>query len=303
MARLKERKEISSLLRPDIISSISGLEFMARIIVEEFFHGNNHSHRLGVGQEFSQYRSYEPGDDMRLLDWKVYARSERYYIRQSEVDTHITIRFIIDTSRSMAHESDGITKIDLAKVLVASLSYLAKNQGDAIGLFSINKENTFRLSPNIHPQQFVRLLRMLLEIKTESVWPTETMGLEEVYHSGRKELIVFLSDLFEKEGEIMSFLKTLKSTRNEVLVLHLTAGNESEFGFDGFHTFKDLETGEEIMTDSTKARSNFIQQRNEFLKEVKTSLTNMEIDYQVFDTMDDLPKILSGFLMTRKRLQ
>jgi len=297
-----ERDQISSLLSPELINSLEGLEFIARIIVEEFFHGNNRSHKLGVGQEFSQYRSYEPGDDLRLLDWKMYARSERYYIRQSEIDTHITIRFILDTSRSMEHESEGIRKIDLAKVLIAALAYMARNQGDAFGLFSVNKNGVLRLSPNIHPQQFIRLLRMLVQARTESKWPETTIGMEDIYQPGRKDLIIFLTDLYQESEELIDFLRSIKSSRNEVLVLHMIGGNEINFDFEGFHTFKDLETGEEVMADSAKARKLFVQENLRYQNEIKDILLGMEIDYQPFATNDDLSSILTSFLVSRKRL-
>ncbi|HEX9648935.1 MAG TPA: DUF58 domain-containing protein [Cyclobacteriaceae bacterium] len=303
MAKLKESNEkISDLLRPEIISSIEGLELVARIVVEEFFHGNNRSHRLGMGQEFSQYRSYEPGDDLRLLDWKMYARSERYYIRQSEIDTHITIRFIIDASKSMEHESGGLRKIDLARIIVASLAYLARNQGDSFGLFTINNENISRLSPTVHPQQFTRLLQMLIQLKTAGAWPIRPARLEDIYYPGRKEMVIFLSDMYEKENELMDFITSLKTQRNEVLVLNMVAQNEIEFAYEGFHTFKDLETGEEVLTDADKAREFFVEKKRIAENHFQTTFLAKEIDYHQFNSGDDLPTLLSGFLQIRKRL-
>src|SRR5690606_29746358 len=123
-------KELHNLLKPELLNTVNGLELVARIIVEGFLSGSNRSQSIGVGYEFSQYRSYEPGDDLRLLDWKMYARSERYYIRQSEVETNITVKFILDASRSMDHQEDGISKLQFGKVMTAALAYLARKQSD-----------------------------------------------------------------------------------------------------------------------------------------------------------------------------
>src|SRR6187455_1183095 len=127
---------IRELLKPEILNTVNGLELVARIIVEGFMSGSNQSQSIGSGQEFSQYRNYEPGDDLRQLDWKMYARSERYFIKQAEIETNITVKFMLDASNSMAYEEQGITKLQYAKVLTAALAYLARRQGDTFGLYA-----------------------------------------------------------------------------------------------------------------------------------------------------------------------
>ncbi len=115
------------LLKPEVINSVSGLSLISRVIVDGYLSGLNRSRRVGAGLEFSQYRGYEPGDDLRLLDWKMLARSGRYYIKQSEIDTHITVKFIVDSSKSMLHQEGDISKMEFANVLVASLAHLCPN--------------------------------------------------------------------------------------------------------------------------------------------------------------------------------
>ena len=143
------KQDYRQLLKPEIINSVSGLALIARVTVDGYLSGLNHSRRLGPGMEFSQYRGYEPGDDMRLLDWKMLARSGRYYIKQSEVETNVSVKFILDSSKSMQHEEDGITKMDYVRVLVASLAWLAQGQGDAIGLFALNDQKLHALYPQV----------------------------------------------------------------------------------------------------------------------------------------------------------
>ena len=137
------------------------MELIARILVEGFMSGSNRSQTIGAGQEFSQYRNYEPGDDLRQLDWKMYARSERYYIKQSEIETNITVKFMIDASHSMAYEENHISKLMYAKVMTAALAYLAKKQSDTFGLFTVNEKNITMVHPRFEQQQFMRFINEL----------------------------------------------------------------------------------------------------------------------------------------------
>ena len=142
--------QIKDLLKPEVLNSVTGLELIARIIVEGFMTGSNKSQAVGSGQEFSQYRSYEPGDDLRQLDWKMYARSERYFIKQAEIETNITVKFMIDASHSMAYTEDGFSKLQYAKVLTAALAFLARKQSDTFGLFTVNNKQIHSVHPSIH---------------------------------------------------------------------------------------------------------------------------------------------------------
>ena len=126
-------------LDPKVLMTIKDLPLLAKTVVDGFMIGLNKSTVKGPGLEFSQYRSYQPGDDLRWLDWKMYARSDRYYIRESEVETSISVRFLIDASASMNHEDNGVKKIDYARFLAASLAYLANSQGDSVGLYTLGK--------------------------------------------------------------------------------------------------------------------------------------------------------------------
>ena len=146
------KQDYHDLLKPELVKTISGLALIARVIVDGYLSGVNHSRRVGPGMEFSQFRSYQPGDDLRLLDWKMLARSGRYYIKQSEIETNIAVKFIIDSSNSMLHEEDGLSKMDYVRVLVASLAYLSQNQGDAVGLFALNDHKLYSIYPKVQKQ-------------------------------------------------------------------------------------------------------------------------------------------------------
>src|SRR5687768_6697976 len=188
---------IKDLLRPEILNTMNGLELVARIVVEEFMSGANASQTIGVGQEFSQYRNYEPGDDLRQLDWKMYARSERYYIKQAEVETNITVKFMIDASHSMGYEEHSVSKLHYAKVMTAALAYLARKQGDTFGLFIVNDRQVSTLQPRFEQQQFMRFLHDLANAKAESRW--KKSGIEQLFDHHGKEVIIFITDLYDDD--------------------------------------------------------------------------------------------------------
>ena len=167
---LNMNAQIKELLKPEILNSINGMELIARIIVEGFMSGSNKSQTIGAGQEFSQYRNYEPGDDLRQLDWKMYARSERYYIKQAEIETNITVKFMIDASNSMSYSEHKLSKLQYAKVLTAALAYLARKQSDSFGLFTVNNKHIQIVEPRFEQQQFLRFLNALIEVKSEGTW-------------------------------------------------------------------------------------------------------------------------------------
>jgi uncharacterized protein (DUF58 family) len=135
-----------TMLDPKVLMTIKDLPLLAKTVVDGFMNGFNKSTVKGPGLEFSQYRSYQPGDDLRWLDWRMFARSDRYYIRESEVETSISVRFLVDASASMNHDDNGVKKIDYARFLTASLAYLANLQGDAVGLYVFQDGGLFSLS-------------------------------------------------------------------------------------------------------------------------------------------------------------
>ncbi len=233
--------QIKELLKPEILNSINGMELIARILVEGFMSGSNKSQTIGAGQEFSQYRNYEPGDDLRQLDWKMYARSERYYIKQAEIETNITVKFMIDASNSMSYSEHKLSKLQYAKVLTAALAYLARKQSDSFGLFTVNNKHTQIIEPRFEQQQFLRFLNALIEVKSEGTWKHDN-SIEHLFDRHGKEMIVFITDLYDDERDLLNFISRLKTRRNEVIVFHIMGEHEMKFDYDGSFTFQDLET-------------------------------------------------------------
>jgi len=296
------KTEYQQLLKPEVINSVSGLSLIARVIVDGYLHGQNHSRRVGAGMEFSQYRGYEPGDDMRRLDWKMLARSGRYYIKQSEIETNITVKFIVDSSKSMLHEEDGISKMDYVKVLVASLSHLCQNQGDAVGLFALNDQNLRSVFPKVQKQHFNRLLLELINIKNEGRWPEDPSIIEKIHTRGEKELIILISDMYERGAEIKNLIKKLKTSRNEVVLFQIIGKNEMDFDYKGSLTFEDLETGQKIKIDAAKAKQEYLEALRKKISAVKDELLASDISYQLFRMDENIGQVLQTFLKKRNRL-
>ncbi len=294
-ARIKE------LLTPTILNSINGLELIARVIVEGFMSGSNKSQTVGGGQEFSQYRSYQPGDDLRQLDWKMFARSERYYIKEAEIETNITVKFILDASRSMSYEENGINKLQLAKVMMAALAYLARKQGDAFGLFTVNDKHITSILPRFEQQQFIRFLTELVNIKGEGKWGKER-NIEQLFDHHGKEMIIFITDLYDDQKDIQHFIARLKTKRNEVIVFHLIGQHETELDFDGSFTFEDLETGIKTKANTHAQKVDYQERVQSWLNHSRAWMLEKQIIYHLIQMNESVENVLRNFLTIRKRL-
>jgi uncharacterized protein (DUF58 family) len=295
------KQTINDLLKPEILNTVSGLELVARAIVEGFMSGSNRSQSVGAGQEFSQYRNYEPGDDLRQLDWKMYARSERYYIKQSEIETNITVKFMLDASHSMAYEENGISKFMYAKVMTAALAYLAKKQSDTFGLFTVNEKNITMVHPRFEQQQFMRFINELVNVKSEGTWRKQN-GIEQLFSQYGKEMIVFITDLYDEDGDLQKFITKLKTSKNEVIVFHLMGRHETELDFDGSFTFEDLESKARLKVDSRIQQKDYKSRVDNWLKNSRMWMLEKQINYQLVIMDQPIDNMLRDFLTARKRL-
>jgi len=294
---------MQKLLDPKILMAIKDLSLSAKMTIDGFMNGINKSTVKGPGLEFSQYRSYQPGDDLRSLDWKMFARSDRYYIRESEVETNIAIRILIDASASMNHHDGDFTKIDYAKYLGASLAYLANLQGDAIGLYVLKNSEIFSMVPKQDYQHLARLFYQLEQINPKGKF-TKPIHYKELFAGAQKrELLIFVTDLYQSDEEIIKLLDTLNTLRHEIVVFHVLSRNELNLDFKGYSTFEDLETGETIQIDQTKARTNYQNKLNAYLEETRIKLLDRRIFYRTITTDEPLDQALRDFLKQRSKLR
>ena len=294
---------MSKLLDPKVLMAIKDLSIAAKTTIDGFMNGINKSTIKGQGMEFSQYRSYQPGDDLRSLDWKMFARSDRYYIRESEIETSISIRFVIDASASMDHKDGGFTKIDYAKYLAASLAYLSNLQGDAIGLYVMNEASIFSMTPKMDYQHLSRIYFQLEQIKPKATF-TKPIHYKELFAGSRKkELLIFITDLYQSNEEILSFLDAVNSLKHEVIVFHLMSANELSLDFKGYSTFEDLETGQSIQIDQDKARVVYKKNLQQYLDNIRTAMLDRGIFYRMLKTDVALDIALRDFLNQRNKLK
>lgn len=293
--------EIKELLKPEILNTVSGLELIARIVVEGFMSGSNKSQTIGSGQEFSQYRTYEPGDDLRQLDWKMYARSERYYVKQAEIETNITVKFILDASESMSYSENGMSKLNYSKIMTAALAYLARKQSDTYGLFTVNNKRITAIRPRFEQQQFIRFLNALVNLQTEGTWKRDN-GLEELYDHHGKEMILFFTDLYDVNEDLLKFISRLKTPRNEVIIFHLMGKSEMELAFDGSFTFEDIETGAKVKVDTGIQQKQYTDQVHKWVQKSRMWMLERHINYELVVMDNSFEKTLRDFLKVRKTI-
>ena len=265
--------------------------------------GAHKSFQKGAGMEFSQYRSYQPGDDLRQLDWKLFARSDRYYIRESEIETSISVRFVLDASASMNHEDNGITKIEYARFLAASLAYLANSQGDATGLYILQKKEIISLTPRYDPQHLQRFFFHLSQIKPGGTFAGNELTESIFTNSSRKELVIFITDMYEQEEEINKIISRFKAFKNEVVVFHLMGNNEIDFSYKGNLTFEDWETGRTVEVATDELRNTYIKTLQQQLLNIRTKLLDMDVTYRLQLISQPLDQALRDFLVQRNKLR
>jgi uncharacterized protein (DUF58 family) len=289
------------LLDPKIMMSVRNLSLAAKTTIDGFMSGANKSSIRGTGMEFSQYRTYIPGDDLRWMDWKMYARSDRYYIRESETETNITVRLLVDASASMDHRDGEYSKMEYARYLAASLAYLANMQGDAVGLYTLREDGIFSLAARQGYQNLNRLFYQLEQAGPQGKF-TDAIHYKDIYAGRRnRELLIVITDMYQEQAEIYTLLDLLGALRHEIIVLHLMGRNEMELDYTGYTTLEDLETGATIQVDTDKARMLYKQQLTTHLQQVKNELQNRHIDYRLMVMDEPVEAALRDFLKARNK--
>ncbi len=287
---------------PKILSNISNLELRARLVVEGFITGLHKSPFHGFSAEFSQHRPYNYGDNLRYIDWKVYGRTDRYYIKQFEEETNLKAYILLDVSNSMTFRSDNISKLSYAKNLTAALTYLMLLQRDAVGLCLFDSQMK-KLLPARSVSSYLRPI--LIELET-----TETgkdTDIEPILHTmaerlKRKGLVILISDLYDDPSKVMSGLRHFRYNKHELLVLHLLDPKELNFDFEGEIEFEDLESGQKIRTYPWYIKEEYVTAIKQFERNYRSLCREYLIDYQLVTTDQSLDIALMEYLIKRKKL-
>lgn len=281
-----------------VLMSIKDLSLAARRTIDGFMTGINKSKVRGPGLEFSQYRSYQPGDDLRWLDWKRYARSDRYYIRESEVETSISVRILVDASLSMQHKDGVFSKLDYARHLAAALGWLAHGQGDALGLYVFREGGVYALPARKDAQHLSRFFHQLEALEPGGV-VGDPIGYSAIFLGEQKrELLIFITDMYERDGELTRLLELLSSLRHDMIVFHVLGRNELERDFSGYSEVEDLETGAR-MPLSGSGVEDYQRRLREWLEGVRLRLLERQIDYRLMRMDEAMDAALRDYLKKR----
>ena len=289
-------------LNPEIISRIKNMQLRARLIVEGFISGLHRSPYHGFSVEFSDYRHYMPGDEIRHIDWKVYGKTDRFYIKQFEEETNLKAYLLLDISGSMGYTSHKITKLEYASYLAAALSYLMIEQRDAVGLVSFDEKIRKYLSPRSIRSYQSQILKELDLIKCAHKTDTASPFHEMAERIHRRSLIIVLSDLLDDPEKVISGLKHFRHKHHEVIVFHILDPREIDFNFRRNALFKDLETGEKITTQPWHIRIDYRKLMKNFIENYKRQCRLNRIDYVLINTTMDFDRALMEYLLKRKRI-
>jgi uncharacterized protein (DUF58 family) len=252
-----------SLVDPKTLMSIRNLEWRARVVVEGFWAGLHRSPHHGFSVEFTEYRPYSPGDDPRYLDWRVLARSDRYFLKRFEDETNLRCHLITDQSRSMTYGSVGYTKAEYAATLAATLAFFLHLQGDAIGLMTFDGQVRDYL-PARHRMTHLRQVMVALEQPATGRATDLVVPLQRAVEIVRKRgLLVLLSDLLAPIDALDTALTRLAACGHEIVLFHILDPAETTFGFDAPSMFEDVESGQSWMIDPAKARADYQRRLNE----------------------------------------
>lgn len=297
-----ETIDLKKYLPQKALSSVNNLEFLAKQIVEGFVTGLHKSPFHGFSAEFSQHKPYSPGDNIRYMDWKVYARSDRYYIKQFEEETNLRCTLLLDISKSMTYSSGSISKLQFAEIFTACLAYLMLKQRDATGLMLFDDEIRQNLTPKSVPVYIKDIIYSLNSI-TPGIDTNITNALHNIADSIKKRgLIILISDLLDNPENVISGIKHLKYNQHEIVVFHIVDEEETNFNFKGEFVFEDLETGQKIKTDSRFVRKEYIKLFQQHCELYKTKLTENHVDYVLLNTSTPIETALSRYLMRRENL-
>jgi len=292
----------SKYLDPQFLANIGNLELIARSVVEGFITGLHKSPFHGFSVEFSQHRPYMPGDALRFVDWKVFARTDRYYIKQFEEETNLRSYILLDVSSSMSYRSGKISKWMYASYLASALAYLLLHQRDATGLVLFDDQIRLQMPPRSMGSYLRQMLGQIEQVRMGHDTSVATVLHRIAEQFRRRGLIILISDLLDDPEQIIKGLKHFRHDKHEVLVFHILDRQESEFAFTGNVMFKDLESGEKIKTQPFFIRQQYRERFKSFLKYFQLELSKNNIDYQQMFTDEPLNIALTKFLSKRRRL-
>jgi uncharacterized protein (DUF58 family) len=287
-------------LDPAVVARLGTLELKARTIVEGFLTGLHRSPFKGFSVEFAEYRQYMPGDDLSTIDWKVYARSDRHYVKKFEEETNLDCHILLDVSGSMGYGSRGLTKFEYAQCLAASLAYLMNRQRDGVGLTAFDDRIVGMLPASARPghlrAMLITLERLELGRRTDVSKPMHQLASS----LSKRGMVVLISDLLDEPDAVIRGLKHFQFRGTDVVVFHLLDPDELEFPFERATRFQDMESDAEVMAVPAVVRKDYIAAMQALIDRYKRELGGAGIDYHLLTTAEPLELALMHYLSSRE---
>ena len=287
-------------LDPAVLARIGNLELVARTVVEGFLGGLHRSPHLGTSIDFAEHRQYMPGDDIRRIDWRLYGRVDRYYIKEYEADTNTNFNVLLDVSKSMSFGSTAVTKLDYARTLAACLAYFSNQQRDRVGLISWDEDIV-----EIVPPSAKHLPNVLHALARAT--PQRPGNIERVFRKlgeqfKRRSMLLVISDFYEDPTKILDAFAQLRGRGNDLMAMHILDKAELEFPYDGATSFEDIETGERIPVIPEYLRDQYRTMIRAHVEHIEKLCGDQGVDYWMFDTSMPLDYALFEFLSRRQFL-
>jgi uncharacterized protein (DUF58 family) len=290
-----------SFLDPRAIARLAAVPLCARRPMQGSVSGRHPSPHRGASVEFAEYRKYVPGDDLRRMDWRAYGRSDRFYIKEFEADTNLRCCLVLDTSGSMEFGSDSVTKIEYARKIAGTLSYLAAQQGDAVGLYCVANGVIQNIPPRRNPAHLLHVFDVL-----EQTQPQGQTQLVPVLHElaetiEQRALIVIVSDLFVEPEELRGCFEHLRFRKHDVAAFHLLDPRELRFDFYRPMRFLDMEGGPSVFAEPNEIADRYHKALDQYLDELRQLVLESAIDYHRVSIDEDYEKAMMRFLVGRTR--
>ncbi|MFK7862984.1 MAG: DUF58 domain-containing protein [Pseudohongiellaceae bacterium] len=293
--------ESANFLDPTVLAGLDNLELRARVAVEGFVSGLHKSPHRGFSVEFNDYRHYHPGDDMRHVDWKLYARSEKFYIKQYEDETNVRCMIVLDTSASMSYSSGGISKLDYGITLASALAYFIMQQRDAVGLITFDDKINEFMPAKCRKPHLMQLLRTLAQVKAGSTTNAVKPLTDLAASLNKKSMVILITDMLDDEEKVISTLQNLRAMGNDVITFQLMDDAEMNFPFNEASEFIDMENNESYITSPAAIREAYLENLNEFLAYCKKQCQSSGVDYCLMNTSKPLDEALSAYMSKRAK--
>lgn len=288
---------------PKVLAGVKGLYLRSRFVVDGVMVGIHASRAKGVSSEFEEHRGYAPGDDTRHIDWKAFAKFDRYFIKEYRETTSLKATLVVDSSSSMGYASDGVSKFDYGSTLAASLAHLMLKQQDSVGLITFSDKIEKVLPPKSAHDHLFSILKVLEETKPHGKTSAASVLQDLAASLKRRGLIILISDLLDHPEEVTKGLKQIRSRGSEVIVFHLLDREELQFPFKEPSLFQDMEEELSLLADPQAIRQAYLKSLEALIDQYRQACVSHRIDYSLFDTSVALDRALVKYLKWRQRFR